>query len=149
MARFIYRMQSILDLKYKLEEQAKIELGIANANLVEEQNKLRDIMVRRAEYEKRAKELVEGSINIVEIRANKQAVDTMKSIMRQQMLEVQKAEKNVATARNKLNEFMQDRKAHEKLKEKAFEEFKMELLQEEGKEIDQLVSYTYHEKEEQ
>ena len=34
--------------------------------------------------------------------------------------------------------------AHEKLKEKAFEEFKQELLHEESKEIDELVSYTYH-----
>ena len=42
------------------------------------------------------------------------------------------------------DEAMVERKTHEKLKEKAFEEFKQELLHEESKEIDELVSYTYH-----
>jgi flagellar FliJ protein len=41
---------------------------------------------------------------------------------------------------------MKDRKIHEKLKENAFEEFKIELNNEEKKEIDQLVSFTYSDK---
>ncbi len=36
-----------------------------------------------------------------------------------------------------------ERKTHEKLKEKAFEEFLMEEKRQESKEIDQLTSYTY------
>ena len=35
------------------------------------------------------------------------------------------------------------------IKEKAFEAFKEELAAEEGKMTDELVSYTYHSKEEQ
>ena len=33
MAKFKYRMQNILDVKRKLEEQEKINYGIANAKL--------------------------------------------------------------------------------------------------------------------
>ena len=36
-----------------------------------------------------------------------------------------------------------ERKTHEKLREKAFEQFKEELKQGESKEIDELVSFTY------
>ena len=43
---------------------------------------------------------------------------------------------------------MKERKTHENLKEKAFEAFKEELAAEEGKMTDELVSYTYHSKEE-
>ena len=39
---------------------------------------------------------------------------------------------------------MQERKVQEKLREKAFEEFKQELAEAETKDIDELVSYTYN-----
>jgi len=39
---------------------------------------------------------------------------------------------------------MQERKTHEKLKEKQLELFKEELKAAESKEIDELVSYTYN-----
>ena len=55
------------------------------------------------------------------------------------------AEKNLELARKRLNAVMVERKAHEKLREKAFEQFKQELAAEEAKEIDQLVSFNYHE----
>lgn len=41
---------------------------------------------------------------------------------------------------------MQERKAHEKLKENAFEEFMKEEQAQESKEIDQLTTYTHGQK---
>lgn len=147
MAKFVYRMQSILDIKIKLENQAKIAYGVANQKLLEEQEKLREILARRAAYEKEAKELVSGTINVVKIRENKRAIDVIKSQQRAQMMNVHVAEKNVEAARKHLNEVMTERKTHEKLKERSFEQFKQELQYAENKEIDELVSYSYHEGE--
>lgn len=144
MAKFTYRMQSILDIKYKLEEQERTAFGIASRRLQEENEKLQQLMLRRLGYESRAKELAVGSINILKIRENKRAVDTMKSLIRDQIMQVHAAEKNLELARKRLNAVMVERKAHEKLREAAFEEFKAELAAEESKEIDQLVSFTYH-----
>ena len=59
---------------------------------------------------------------------------------------VRKAEILVEEARRNLNSVMQERKTYEKLKEKEFESFKKELLYEESKEIDQLVSYSYNDR---
>lgn len=148
MAKFVYKMQSILNIKYKLEEQAKTEYGIANQKLREEEQLLQDLLLRRAKYEQLAEKLMTGTIDIVKIKENRRAIDAMKKLVRDQMLKVHVAEKNLKVAREKLNNVMVERKAHEKLKEKAFEEFKQELAAEESKEIDQLVSYTYHDKEE-
>ena len=105
---------------------------------------LQDILIRRAGYESKARELVSGSINVLEIRECRKAIDVLKSKQRSQMMNVHAAERDVELARKQLNEAMVERKTHEKLKEKAFEEFKQELLHEESKEIDELVSYTYH-----
>jgi flagellar FliJ protein len=144
MAKFRYRMQNILDIQEKMENQAKTAYGMANAKLATEQQKLQDILIRRAGYESKARELVSGNLNVLEIRECRQAIDVMKSKQRSQMMNVHAAERNVELARKQLNEAMVERKTHEKLKEKAFEEFKQELLHEESKEIDELVSYTYH-----
>lgn len=145
MAKFTYRMQNILDIKVKMENQAKIAYGIANSRLVEEQQKLQAILMRRAGYERKAKELVSGSLNVRDIRECRQAIDVMKSMQRTQLMNVHAAEKNLELARIELNRVMVERKTHEKLREKAFEEFKQELERAEGKEIDELVSYNHHE----
>lgn len=146
MAKFRYRMQNILDVKIKLESQAKIAYGIANQKYMEEQKKLQEIILRRNSYEKVLKESMMGTIDVRQVSHARADVNTMKTLMRRQMIEVHKAELAMEDARKKLNEIMMERKTHEKLKEKAFEQFKEELKAEESKEIDQLVSYTYNER---
>ena len=121
MAKFAYRMQSILDIKEKMEGQAKIAYGVANAKLMDEQGKLQQIMIRKAGYESQARNLVNGTIDVPKIKECKRAVDTMKTMQRSQMMNVHVAEKNVEAARLKLNEVMMERKTHERLKEQAFE----------------------------
>ncbi len=148
MAKFAYRMQSILDIKYKLEEQEKIAYSIASQRLAQENEKLKQLMARRIGYEKKAEELAVGIINVLKIRENKRAIDTMKSLIREQIMQVHAAEKNLELARKRLNAVMIERKSHEKLREKAFEQFKVELAAAEAKEIDQLVSFTWHDRTE-
>ena len=144
MAKFAYRMQSILDIKEKMEGQAKIAYGVANAKLMDEQGKLQQIMIRKAGYESQARNLVNGTIDVPKIKECKRAVDTMKTMQRSQMMNVHAAERDVELARKQLNEAMVERKTHEKLKEKAFEEFKQEVAYEENRMVDELVSYNYH-----
>lgn len=144
MAKFTYRMQNILDVKIKMENQAKLAYGIANRRLSEEQEKLQQIFLQKASYEHRARELVSGTLKVQEIRECRNAIDVMKVRQRAQMMNVHAAEKNAEQARAELNRLMVERKTQEKLRERAFEEFKQELAYAEGKEIDELVSYTYH-----
>ena len=146
MAKFKYRMQNILDIKIKLESQAKIAYGIAEQAYQQEQLKLQDMMVRRMHYEKQLKEQMDGIMNLKEINHTKAALDSMKVLIRRQMVEVHKAQKELDRARQALNDVMQEHKMHEKLREKALDEFKKELLEEESKSIDGLVSYTYNAK---
>ena len=136
-------MQNILELKKKIEEQEKANFGIATARFNEEQQKLRDIMIRQAGYEKQLRDLTVGEIKINEIKTCKSAIASMKVALRAQMIEVSKAQKAMENARKKLNAVMMERKMHEKLREHAFEEFLDELDREESKITDELVSYTY------
>ena len=45
---------------------------------------------------------------------------------------------------NNLNKIMLERKTHEILRDRAFENFKKELAAQESKEIDELISYTFN-----
>ena len=60
-----------------------------------------------------------------------------------QKQQIRVAEAKVEAARQKLTGLMQERKMHEKLKEHAFEAFMQDEKKREGKEVDELTSYTY------
>ncbi len=143
MAGFHYKMQNILNIKYKLESQAKIAFAATAAALAQEEEKLRLLRVRRMEYEEQARALRTELLDIPRINQCQQAVDAMKELIRRQQVSVHVAQRNLEMMRSQLNEVMKDRKTHEKLRENALEEFKHELASQEIKEIDQLVSYTY------
>ena len=143
MAKFVYRMQNILDIKLKLEEQEKVNFGIAAANYEAEQEKLRQLMIRQGGYERQLKELSVGSLNIREIKTCKNAITSMKVALREQMIQTSKAKKQMDIARSRLNSVMMERKMHEKLKEKDFDKFKEELNRDESRITDELVSYTH------
>lgn len=143
MAKFKYRMQSILDVKMKLEVQAKQEFSAAKALLDEEEEKLGKLILRKNGYEEKAKELLAGTLQVQEIQDNKNAILKMDEYIELQKEQIKKAEKKLEAARVRLTELMQDRKMHEKLKEKAFEEFLEDIKKQESKEVDELTSYTY------
>jgi flagellar FliJ protein len=142
-AKFVYRMQNVLVLKQKLEEQEKIAYTLAANALKEEQNKLQELIVRRASYEKQLSDLMHGILDLKKISRCRNSIDAMRSLIREQLINVQKAEKALDEERKRLDSVMKDRKTHEKLREHAFERFKEELKAEEIKEIDELTSYTH------
>lgn len=143
MARFRYRMQNILELNEKLEDQQKAAFALANTKLQEEQKILQDLMLRKASYEQRVKDYATGMVDIFEIQRCKEGVRVTDLQIRAQMTEIRKAQRIVDVERTKLNEAMQARKTQEKLKEKAFDVFKKELAQEENKVTDELISFKY------
>lgn len=146
MSKFIYRMESILSLKYKIEEQAKGEFAAARKRLDEEEERLSHLKGRKDDYEEKGRHLRENNLNVQDILENKYAISQMEEFILQQEVQVKIAENELENARLYLQEVMQERKAQEKLKEKAFEEFIKEENARESKEIDELVSYRFGQK---
>lgn len=146
MAKFQYRMQSILNLKLKMEDQAKMQFAQAQARLLEEEEKLKALLHRKIQYETDLRENLKNALNLTKIEELQNAVICMDKYISIQKQEVLKAEKQVEIERVKLTEVMVERKSHEKLKENAFEQFLQDLNSSEGKEIDELTSYTYGQK---
>ncbi|EOS32429.1 MAG: flagellar export protein FliJ [Kineothrix sp.] len=146
MAKFIYRMQNILNLKLKLEEQQKMEFAAARKRLDEEEDKLHLLFRRKEGYEEEGRRLREDNLNVQDILDNRNALLQMDDYIAFQRIQVSKAEAKLEEERQKLQEAVQERKIQEKLRENAFEVFIREENARESKEVDELVSYTYGQK---
>ncbi len=143
MAKFVYRMQNILDIKYKLETQAKTAYAQANSKLRSEELRLETIYDDINKYKSQIIINSEDTVNVSELKWCSQAIELKKKEAEEQKKRIEKARKELEIARIKLNEVMIERKTHEKLRENAFEEFKQEIAYSENKEIDEIVSYIF------
>ena len=127
MAKFIFKMESILSVKTKLEDQAKAEYGIETMKLREEEHKLTLLENRKSGFEQQLFEAVSDRLVILSIKRLEDSVENLKYNIKLQIIVIRKQEERVAQARAKLDNAMKERKIYEKLKEKAFEEFKAEV----------------------
>lgn len=143
MARFIFRLENILQIKYKLEEQRKIEFSIAMDRLNTARYELERLYGRRVFYENELSDMIRNGAKAIELREASYAVEVIKYKIIAQIELVHIEEKNVEEARERLNLSMQERKTFEILKEKEFEKFKQEVNAAEMKEVDELVSYKF------
>ena len=100
MAKFIYRMQNVLDIKMRLETQAKTNYAEKNAALQLEEDKMRKLLIRMREYETQAKENSIGVVNVSEIRRCSEAAKIIKEYVRQQAVQIRVAQKNLEKARD-------------------------------------------------
>ena len=137
-------MQNILDIKYKLEEQAKQHYMEVRRRLNEAEMVLDNLEKRKEAYFATYRKLVSERLDILEIENCKEAILIMDEYIASQLEVVAAIEEELMQAEIAMKDAMKERKIHEKLKENQFESFLQELNQEESKEIDQLVSYQYN-----
>ena len=147
MAKFNYKMQNILNIKLKLESQAKVAFAVEMQKLREEEHRLEMIYQDISRYEQALREASIGVLDVYEMNRCNDGITIKKSQAEEQKKAIKIAERNVELARNKLNRIMVERKTQEVLRDKAFEEFVKEINYQEAKEIDEVVSFQYSKEE--
>ena len=143
MARFVYSMQSILNIKEKEEAQYRMDFAVAKRKLDDENELLLNLIDRRRAYEEKGKELRARNLDVMEIMENDRAVDVMNDRIAIQQQAVVRAEQALEAERAKLTATMQERQMHERLRERAFEEYLAEEKAEEAKIVDERSSFVY------
>lgn len=142
MARFTFNLQSILNIKEKLEEQKKIELGNATTYLIKQEEILKNYQISlegltHELYKKEgksvyAKELV--SLNTA-IKYYEDAIQNQKEV-------IIKGKEVVEQIREALNKAIIEKKTFEKLKEFALEKYIQEEQMISNKQLDEVISYS-------
>ncbi|MBE5950134.1 MAG: flagellar export protein FliJ [Lachnospiraceae bacterium] len=143
MAKFVYKMQSLLNIKEKLEEQEKTAYGLAKAALNEEEEKLAILIAKKNRYLEEKRRKMSELLDVLELARLEQAIYSTELLINDQVLVVKRAEKAVALAQIRLENAMKERKIQEKLREKALEEFKKEEEAKEQQEINELVTFRF------
>ena len=143
MKKFIFSLQGVLEIKEKLEGQAKVDFGMARARLTAEEEKKDALIAERLTYQDRLQQCMTGNLDFHRISRLRSAIENTEERIRVQDNAVKRAERQVESARIKLNKVVQERKTIEKLREKQFEEYLKETDAEESKMVDELVSYRY------
>ena len=146
MARFRYKLQNILSIKEKMETQAKQSFADAKRKLDAENEALEALLAHKREIELHAVEILKGDLDMHEIEDTQMARIIIDQKIAEQRMNVSKAETALENARSQLEEAVKERKTHEKLKEKQFDEFIREENRTESKTIDELTTYTYGQK---
>ncbi len=150
MARFVYRMQSVLNIKQKTEGQIKMEFAAAQAELNRQYDILDEYINRKENYLIEAEKLRnEETLPLQDILDNQYATAQMDVMIATQYKIVQQHEAEVEKVRVRLTRAIQERKMQETLRERAFAEYLEEEKQEEAKENDQRTSFTYGHKQQE
>ena len=149
MARFRYRMQNILNIKIKLEDQEKQNFAMARNKLSEEEEILQGFQDKRDYIAREGIRMRTEKLDLLKIKENTALASYYDDQIRSQKVKVATAKKNLETARSRMQNAITERKIHEKLRENAFDKFVKEEAMNEAKEIDELTSYKYGLKQKQ
>lgn len=141
MAVFRFRLGTLLHVKEQLEKSAKNELGLATVRLENERSRLRQLDLEIQEIATAYSASVTGRIEPGKIRSLRAFLTTREAVREGQRERVKEASQTVDTIRDRVVTLMQERKVLEKLREKEWEQFRVEGLQEEQRQADELVTY--------
>ena len=144
MVKFRYSMQRVLDIKYRLEDQAKGVYAAAKLRYEEEVEKKERLEEQKRRYEDALQKLMLNRLDFREIQFTKTGIEAIEDAIKKQKRAVAIAKHEMDAASERLRELMVERKTHEKLKEKALEEYQKESLDVERKETDEIVSYRFN-----
>lgn len=144
MARFVFKLQPLLNVKKQQEDQLKNELGKAMQRLEKEKAILKGIV---REEEKCIKELNSKScspITVQKLREYNEYISLLRERKNIQKENVNLAEDNVDKVREELIKQVQEREILDKLKERKYGEFLDERLKEEQLVNDEVVSFKHN-----
>ena len=147
MARFNFRLQSVLNLKIRLEDQQRNNFAAARKRLSDEEEKLEALKGRLAFYEEEGRQMREELLVLQDLLDNANSIVRIKEYIADQEINVRRAESALEEERLKLVEAIKERKMYERLREMAFDEFMAEENHKEGVENDEHNSFVYTQRE--
>ena len=141
MAKFVFRLGSVLGIKEKVEDLKKNEFGKAMMELAQARRAKAEMEQERDHNINEFRNSVSAGINPLEIHRYNLYIEKLKQMIIRQDRLIAKAEAYAEQKRAELVEAMRDRKTLETLKENDYEEFLNEEKKAEQKVVDEIISY--------
>lgn len=146
MAKFIFPMEQLLNIKRKMEKQKQMEYAKALQELSAAEQRLQVLItVRKEEIIHYQSYLCSGTINPNEMKRLHAALQYYRHQVDLQEEAVEKGKHQVQLAIEAVRKALQERKTYELLREKEYESYLEEEKLLELKTVDEIVSYKYRE----
>lgn len=142
MGKFKFKLQSILNLKEKMEEQKKIELGKATTYLVGQEAILKKYQISLGDLTQELHGKSGKSVYAKELLQLNHAIKYYEEEIHHQKEIIIKAKEVVEQKREALNKALIEKKTYEKLKEFALEKHLQEEQLLSNKQLDEVISYS-------
>ena len=148
MKPFVFKLETLLDIRKRREEEANILLAQARARL----NAAREFMDALKERQQTSLTEFKGqreknALLAMEWQMWHRFLDFMEKEIKKQEQVLKQLAQEVASALKAAETAMKDRKAVEKLREKRFEQYKIELQLAEQKILDEIAISRYRRQE--
>lgn len=146
MARFIFPMEQLLNIKRKMEKQKQMEYAKALQGLSASQQRLQvSQAVCKEELHHYQEYIRGGKILPQEMKSFHESIQYYQQQVVEREKEVDKAKQMVEEAIHAVRMALQERKTYELLREKAYEVYLEEEKLQELKTVDEIVSFKYKE----
>ena len=139
MRPFKFRLQTKLDISCREEQQIREELHICIILRDQLQRELDEIQFKLDEVEAAIKDLMVQGFNLEQFLILKNYLPVIRSMRANKEAELVRAELAIVEIRNILIEKIKERKILQKLREKEWTSYLLELNKEEQKTIDELA----------
>lgn len=141
MPKFSFKLQSILKIKKQMEDSIKNDLGKALKKLEDEKLALNNLLEKEEACINTLCEKSGKLISIKDLKDYNDYISYLGDVITIQKENVNLAEYNVDKVRDELLVVVKERKMLEKLKGKKLDEYKVQLLIDEQKMNDEIVSF--------
>jgi len=138
---FSYRFENILDIKEKLENERKNQLGKAVQRLESAEKKLIQWIERKKQAEDDWNNQARDVQKVQYFQQATNSFEYLDRMIQQQKEEIAQREKEVTEARKNLMNAKKDTKIFEKIKEKDYESYRIVEQRKESELIDQIVTH--------
>ena len=146
MAKFVFKLQSLLNIKTQMEDSLKNELGKAIQRVEHEKSVLNQIEHEREDWIGKIGMQSSKGITVEKLRDYSAYISLLKGKSEKQKENVNTAALNADKIREELVTMVQERKMLEKLKGKKYQDYLNEQLKEDQKLNDDLISYKYNDR---
>lgn len=144
MSKFDFKLQSVLNIKEKFEDQKKMELVNVNQKLNEEKNNLLEIQKQNNQQVNSFKNSISGSLKVVDILTLNKSVKHTTELIQEQQLKIASIKNQVERKKEELKQALVQRKTYEKLRKNEYASYLKELNSKEAKQVDEFVSFKYN-----
>lgn len=143
MNRFRFSLESVLQVKYRLEELALARLSESQGRLIDAQSVLARILQEKQAHIQRVRSVQSGRVNVAQLVSAQHYLDALNERIKQQEFLIVQIEEELEQRREVVIEAQRERKTLEKIKEKQWRRFLRELDREEQNFADEVAGNRY------